>query len=215
MCTGAFLLAEVGILDGRKAVTHWRWCDKLQEMYPAIKMEADAIFIDDGHVFTTAGVTAGIDLSLALVEADCGRELAMAVAREMVVFVKRPGGQAQFSAQLSTQMADRMPIRTVQSWIASNLDAPITVEQMAERAGMSVRNFSRVFKSETGETPRQYVERVRIERARVLLEETRVPLERIAHVAGFASTEVLRRTFQRHFGTPPAEYARRFGERTN
>ena len=211
ICTGAFLLAAAGILDQRRAVTHWRWCDRLVELYPSIRLDRDAIFVRDGDVYTTAGVTAGIDLALAMVEADCGRDLAMAVAREMVVFAKRPGGQAQFSAQLSSQIADRSPIRAVQEWVANHADAQITVEALADRAGMSPRNFARVFKAQTGETPRRYVEKVRLERARMLLEETALPLDRIASSTGFASAEVLRRTFQRQFGVSPGAYADRFG----
>lgn len=205
------MLAEAGILDGRRAVTHWRWCDRLKEKYPKIRLESDAIFVQDDNIFTSAGVTAGIDLALALVEQDCGRELAMAVAREMVVFVKRPGGQAQFSTQLSTQLANRTPIRSVKNWLATNLNTHMSVDDMAEKAGMSPRNFARVFKAETGLTPRQYLEKIRIERARILLEESRMPFQRVAQAAGFASPEVFRRTFHRHFGVPPAQYAERFG----
>lgn len=211
VCTGAFLLANAGLLNGRRAATHWRWCDKFEQMFPNTRVDRDAIFVEDGNVYTTAGVTAGIDLALALVEADFGRDLAMAVAREMVVFAKRPGGQSQFSVQLASQLSDRRPIQAIQTWISGNCEAELSVESLAARAGMSARNFSRVFKSEVGMTPRKYVESVRLERVRLLLEEGNLSLERIAFASGFSSTEVLRRNFQKRFGVAPADYAKRFG----
>ncbi len=172
VCTGAFLLAEAGLLDGLSATTHWRQCDRLAAQYPAVSVEPDPIFVRAGKISTSAGVTAGIDLALALLEEDHGREVALAVARELVMFLRRPGGQSQFSVQLSAQVADREPLRELQRWIADHLDGDLSVEELARRAAMSPRNFARVFNREVGMTPGEFVENLRIEAARRRLEES-------------------------------------------
>ncbi|HWK18663.1 MAG TPA: GlxA family transcriptional regulator [Solirubrobacteraceae bacterium] len=210
VCTGAFLLARAGLLDGRRATTHWAAFDALRRNYPSIEVQSDPIFVRDGNVYTSAGVTAGIDLSLALVEEDLGRRAALDVARALVLFVRRPGGQAQFSAGLAGQAADRPSLRDLQDWIADNLDRDLSVTALAARAFMSPRNFARVFAREVGVTPGAYVESVRIERARVLLETTALPLEEVAARCGFGTPETLRRSFARRLRVSPSEYRRRF-----
>jgi transcriptional regulator GlxA family with amidase domain len=210
VCTGAFILAEAGLLDGRSATTHWRWCDMLAERYPAVSIQQDPIFVRDGKFFTSAGVTAGIDLALALVEEDLGRQVALATARLMVMFLKRPGGQSQFSAQLSSQLAVREPIRELQAWIGEHLDQQLTVEAMAEKVAMSPRNFARVFRRETGMTPGNFVETSRVEAARLRLEESTDAIEAIAADCGFGTRESMRRAFLRVLGVPPGSYRDRF-----
>jgi transcriptional regulator GlxA family with amidase domain len=210
VCSGAFLLAHAGLLDGRRATTHWRSCELLARLHPKIRVEADPIFVRDGRVYTSAGVCAGMDLALALVEEDLGRELALAVAQRLVVFLKRPGGQSQFSAQLRSQLAEREPLRDLQAWIAENLGADLSVAGLAARAGMSARNFARVFTREIGTTPARYVERARIEAARRLLEETKAGIEQVAHECGFGTSETLRRAFVRSLGVSPSDYRGRF-----
>jgi transcriptional regulator GlxA family with amidase domain len=163
VCSGAFVLAAAGLLDDRRATTHWAWCDVLADAFPSVTVESDRIFVRDGDVWTSAGVTAGIDLALAMVEEDVGREVALAVARRLVVFLKRPGGQSQFSAQLAGQLAERQPLGELQAWIADHLDEDLSVEHLAERAAMSVRNFSRTFRREVGVTPARFVERARVD----------------------------------------------------
>jgi len=210
VCSGAFILAEAGLLDGRRATTHWSVCDLLASLYPAVTVESDPIFVRDGNVYTSAGVTAGMDLALALVEDDLGRDIALAVARRLVLFLRRPGNQSQFSAQLAAQVAQRDTLRDVQQWIADHPDSDLAVSKMAGRAGMSERNFARCFKHEVGVTPGRYVERVRLEVARRLLEETDDSVERIATASGFGTTETMRRAFLRSLRTGPTEYRRRF-----
>lgn len=210
VCTGAFLLAEAGLLDGRRVTTHWSACEALGRRYPALTVEEDPIFIRDGEVWTSAGVTAGIDLALALVEADAGNDAALAVARQLVMFVRRPGGQAQFSAQLAARVADRHPLREVQEWIPDNLGSDLNVEALAERAHMSPRNFARAFKREIGITPAAYVERARIERAQQLLQNPRAAIKDVALQCGFGSEDRMRRSFQRRVGVGPAGYRDRF-----
>ncbi|HEX4819533.1 MAG TPA: GlxA family transcriptional regulator, partial [Acidimicrobiales bacterium] len=172
VCTGAFLLAEAGLLDGRRATTHWSVCDGLARRYPEVTVDPDPIYVRDGNVYTSAGVTAGMDLALALVEDDLGRDVALRVARRLVLFLRRPGNQSQFSAQLSAQVAARDGLRDIQQWIADHPDADLSVAAMATRAGMSERNFARCFKDEIGTSPGRYVEASRVEVARRLLEET-------------------------------------------
>ncbi len=210
VCTGAFLLAEAGLLDGRRATTHWSACAALRRRYPEVRVEEDPIFIRQGNVWTSAGVTAGIDLALALVEDDAGNDAALAVARQLVVFVRRPGGQAQFSVQLSGRTADRDHLRDVQSWIAEHLEASLTVEELANRAHMSPRNFARAFRSEVGITPAAYVERARVEHAQQLLQSEAITLQRAALDCGFGSEDRMRRAFQRRLGIGPAAYRDRF-----
>jgi transcriptional regulator GlxA family with amidase domain len=210
VCTGAFLLAEAGLLKGRRATTHWASCAKLAGRHADIEVESDPIFVRDGNVITSAGVTAGMDLSLALVEEDFGRELALEVARWLVVFVKRPGGQAQFSAQLEAQMADREPLRSLQEWLPDNLGEDLSVPALARRASMSERHFARAFRDETGMTPAAYVETARVERARIFLDSGDLPVETIARQTGFGTVETMRRAFRRRVGVSPAGYRSRF-----
>jgi transcriptional regulator GlxA family with amidase domain len=210
VCTGAFLLARAGLLDGRSATTHWASCADLAERYPAVAVEPDPIFVRDGNVATSAGVTAGMDLALALVEEDLGRDVALEAARWLVLFLKRPGGQAQFSAQLAAQTADRAPLRELQAWIPDHLDQDLSVPALARRAGMSDRNFARAFRRETGVTPAAYVEAARVESARIALESGDLPVESVALQAGFGTVETLRRAFRRRVGVSPVDYRSRF-----
>ena len=213
VCTGAFLLAEAGLLEGLRATTHWRQCDALAARYPTIKVETDPIFVRSGKIFTSAGVTAGIDLALALLEEDHGRDVALAVARELVMFLCRPGGQSQFSVQLRAQQADREPIRDVQRWIADHLDSDLSVEALARRAAMSPRNFARVFTREVGATPGDFVENLRVEAARRRLEESGDGVDSIASECGFGTRESMRRAFIRTLHVPPSAYRSRFHQK--
>jgi transcriptional regulator GlxA family with amidase domain len=210
VCTGAYVLAEAGLLDGRRATTHWSWCGDLARRYPAIAVESDPIYVRDGNVYTSAGVTAGIDLALALVEDDLGRDVALAVARQLVMFLRRPANQSQFSAQLSAQLSERDALRDVQRVVAEHPEADLTVPVLAELASMSERNFARAFKQEIGVTPGRYVEQVRLEAARRLLEDTSEPVAAVASSCGFGTAETMRRSFLRALGCAPAEYRRRF-----
>jgi transcriptional regulator GlxA family with amidase domain len=210
VCTGAFLLAEAGLLAGRRATTHWGSCERLARRYPDLQVEPDRIYVRDGKLYTSAGVTAGMDLALALVEDDCGREIALGVARRLVVFLRRPGGQSQFSAQLAAQLAERPALRELQHWIHEHPDAGHTVESLAARVGMSPRNFARVFTQELRITPARYVEQVRVEAARRRLEEGNGGVEQVAQGCGFGSAETMRRAFLRTLHVGPAEYRRRF-----
>ncbi|MGA8803441.1 MAG: helix-turn-helix domain-containing protein, partial [Solirubrobacterales bacterium] len=210
VCSGSFLLARAGLLEGKTVTTHWASTAELARRHPELKVDPKPIFVRDGDVWTSAGVTSGMDLSLALVEEDLGRKIAMEVARWLVLFLQRPGGQAQFSSHLQTQLAERRPLRELQSWIADNLDADLRVESLAERASMSGRNFARFFRRETGMTPAAYVEVLRVERARQLLEEASDPVELVAAQCGFGTPETMRRAFARRVGSTPAEYRSRF-----
>ncbi|WEH14209.1 GlxA family transcriptional regulator [Streptomyces sp. VNUA24] len=210
VCTGAILLAEAGLLDGRRATTHWAYCDTLARRHPAVEVDPDPIFVRDGHIATSAGVTSGIDLALALVEEDIGREAALAIARHLVVFLRRPGNQAQFSAQLAAQTAQREPLREVQQWITEHPGDDLGVERLAARARLSPRHFARAFQAETGTTPGRYVDRVRLEHARRLLEDTADGVEEISRACGYGTSEAMRRAFVKALGTSPAEYRRRF-----
>ncbi len=210
VCTGAFLLARAGLLDGRRATTHWAWCDALARAFPAVTVDPDPIFVADGPVRTSAGVTAGMDLALALVEEDLGPARALEVARHLVLFVRRPGGQAQFSSGLQAQAAVRAPLRELQAWMTDNLDADLAVGALADRAHMSERHFARAFKDETGMTPAAYVERLRVERARLLLESTPAPVATVATRCGFGTVETMRRAFARRVGVSPGAYRERF-----
>lgn len=197
VCTGAFVLAAAGLLQGRRATTHWSMCADLQRRHPTTTVDPDPIFVCDRGVYTSAGVTAGMDLALALVEEDHGSEVAARVARELVLYLRRPGGQPQLSAAMALQITDRHAIRELQSWIAEHLDADLSVAALARHVGMSRRNFTRVFLAETGSTPARFVERMRIEMARRRLEESEEPIKRIAAQCGFRSADSMRRSFQR------------------
>lgn len=210
VCTGAFFLAEAGLLDGRRAATHWSACELLAERYPTIDVDPDPIFIRDGPVTTSAGVTAGMDLALALVEEDLGRDAALTIARWMVLFLRRPGGQSQFSAHLAAQFADRDDLRDLQSWMAEHLDDDLSVAALARRIGMSDRHFARRFVAETGVTPARWVDRIRVEAARRRLEETDRSIELVAAECGFGTPETMRRAFLRLLATTPSDYRRRF-----
>lgn len=210
VCTGAFLLAEAGLLAGRRATTHWARCGEMASRYPEVAVEPDPIFIRDGDVLTSAGVTAGMDLALALVEEDHGREVALQAARMLVLYARRPGGQSQFSVQLAHQSAAREPLRDLQAWISEHPEEDLSLGALAGRVHLSERQLGRVFRREVGTTPAGYVEAVRVERARTLLETDGESLERVAARCGFASAEVMRRAFQRRLATSPREYRDRF-----
>jgi transcriptional regulator GlxA family with amidase domain len=210
VCTGSFFLAEAGLLKDRRATTHWGWCERMASHYPGIRLEPDMIFVRDGSIYTSAGVTAGMDLALALVEEDHGREVGLQVARELVMFLRRPGGQSQFSAQLAVQMAEREPLRDLQAFILDNPRADLSVEALARRARMSPRNFARVFTREVGTTPARFTTSARVETARRLLEESSDDLQSICDQSGLGSTESMRRAFLRAVGIPPSRYRERF-----
>jgi transcriptional regulator GlxA family with amidase domain len=209
VCTGAWLLAAAGILDGRRAVTHWMYTRELAQRFPTVRVEPDPIFVRDGPVWTSAGVTAGIDLALALVEEDLGRAVALAVARYLVVFLKRPGGQAQFSAALALQAAEDR-FGALHAWISEHLADDLSLSVLADQAGMSERSFSRHYAEATGQTPARAIERLRVEAARRLLSETRLPLKRITQRCGFGSEETMRRSFLRLLSVSPQDYRERF-----
>ncbi|HXG17055.1 MAG TPA: GlxA family transcriptional regulator [Calidithermus sp.] len=210
LCTASYLLAEAGLLDGRQATTHWMDCETLARRYPRVRVERDPIYVRDGPVYTSAGATAGLDLVLALVEEDLGRRLALQVAQRMVFYLKRPGGQAQFSQLLTTQLAEREPLRELQAWMLDHPEADLAVDTLARRVAMSPRHFFRVFLREVGCTPGRFVERVRVEAARRLLEETSRTVEDIAAASGFGSPETMRLAFRRTLGISPRRYRRRF-----
>jgi transcriptional regulator GlxA family with amidase domain len=209
VCSGAFLLAQTGLLDGKRVVTHWARCDELASRYPKLRVETDPIFVREGNIWTSAGVTAGIDLALALVEEDLGRSLALDVARELVVFLKRPGGQSQFSAALSVQKADDR-FGELHAWMSTHLAADLSVPTLATRLNMSERTFMRHYKAATGQTPARTVERFRVEAAKRLLGESALPVKRIAARCGFGSEESMRRSFVRVLQIAPQTYRERF-----
>jgi transcriptional regulator GlxA family with amidase domain len=210
ICTGVFLLAAAGLLDGKRVTTHWECAPKFSRDYPQIKLDADAIYIRDGALITAAGVTAGIDLALSLVEEDHGRDLALIVARYMVMFMKRPGGQSQFSAHLVGQMSETTLIQKAQAYILANLDNALSVETIAAKVGMSTRNFGRVFRQELGLTPVDFIAAARTDAARRLLEDTHQPLQRIARNCGFGDVNAMRRAFAKTISVSPNEYRARF-----
>lgn len=209
VCTGAFLLGAAGLLDGRRAVTHWTECKELARRFPAIRVEPDPIFVQDGAVWSSAGITAGIDLALALVEQDMGRKMALAVARHLVMFLKRPGGQAQFSVALSLQSAEDR-FGALHHWMSNHVGGDLSLPVLAQQAGMSERSFSRRYVEATGQTPARAVERLRVEAARRLLSDTRLPVKRIAARCGFGSEETMRRSFVRTLAATPQDYRARF-----
>jgi transcriptional regulator GlxA family with amidase domain len=210
VCTGAFYLGAAGLLDGHNATTHWQHAAELAERFPAAKVIPDQIYVVDGALYTSAGVTAGIDMALKLIEDDCGRQLALAVARRLVVFLKRPGGQSQFSAHLAAQIATEGRIQALQHWILDRLSLDLSLTVLADRAAMSVRNLTRVFQSEAGMTPADFVEMARVDAARRLLEDSEMPLQRVASRCGFGGPDTMRRAFMRRIGTGPADYRERF-----
>ncbi|HEU5485506.1 MAG TPA: GlxA family transcriptional regulator [Microlunatus sp.] len=211
VCSGAFVLAAAGLLDGRRAATHWRECDLLQQAYPGVTVDSDAIYVRDGNVWTSAGVTAGIDLALALVAEDHGRHAAARVARQLVVYLRRSGGQAQFSTVLEAQDAETEPIRDLLAWLPDHLTDDLTVSALARRMHLSARQFSRVFRSDTGVTAADYIETIRTETACRMLETTQAPIEEIARRCGFGHPETMNRTFRRRLGTTPGNHRQHFG----
>lgn len=210
ICAGAFILAETGLLDGRRATTHWQLHDKLAEMYPSITVEKDPIYIKQDNIYTSAGISTGIDLTLALVEEDLGREVAIEVSRILVLYLKRPGNQSQFSNILMTQKTDYRPVKDSLQWIQEHLGEDLSVDCLAARVAMSTRNFSRVFYREAGVTPAKFVEKARVEAARRRLEETHLSLDDIAAECGTVDANGLRRLFIRHLNTTPAAYRKGF-----
>jgi len=210
VCTGAFLLADAGLLHGRRITTHWARAAELQRRHPDLDLDAESIFVNDGRVWTSGGVTAGIDLALALIEADHGHPVAIGIARQMVMFVKRPGGQSQYSAPLALQAASSPGFARLHGWIAEHLDEDLPVERLAAIAGMSARSFARNYAAEVGRTPAKAVELIRLEAACRALTETDLPLKRIARETGLQTEQNLRRVVQRRFGVGPTEYRERF-----
>ena len=210
VCTGAMLLARAGLLDGRRATTHWNWCQTLIKRAPRARVERDPIFVRDENVYTSAGVTAGMDLALALVEEDHGSRLALQVARNLVLYLRRPGGQSQFSAALSLQLTDRKPLLELEAWVLDNLQKALTVPLLAQRVAMSPRNFARVFTKEMKTTPAKFVERLRVEAARRRLEESHNSMETIADECGFGNVNSMRNVFQRTLKIAPGQYRRHF-----
>ena len=210
ICTGAYLLADAGLLEGKRATTHWRFVESFARKHPGVSWDPNPIFVKEGNIYTSAGISAGMDLTLALIEEDYGSALALDVARYMVIYLRRPGSQAQFSVALSAQAAERKSFQDLQVWIAENLSKDLSVEALAERAAMSARNFARVFARELGKTPARYVEQVRVEAARTQLAATDDGVDQIASRCGFSSAELLRRCFLRHFKVAPSQYRKHF-----
>lgn len=211
VCTGAFALAASGLLDGRRVTTHWAAAQALAQRYPSLSVEEDALYVRDGKLRTAAGVTAGLDLALMLVEEDLGREIALRVAAQLVMFFKRPGGQLQFSRKGEAQPAGRSVLQQVQRWVAANPQLALTVEALAEHAGLSPRHFARLFHAEVGVTPAAWVESARVAAARALLEAGGDAPKQVAAKCGFANADTLRRAFFKHVGVTPAEYRKRYG----
>jgi len=210
VCTGAMLLARAGLLDGHRVTTHWNWCETLVRRAPRADVDPDPIFVRDENIYTSAGVTTGMDLALALVEEDYGSRLALETARNLVLYLRRPGGQSQFSAALSLQATDRKPLRELEAWVLEHLDKPLTVPDLAQHLAMSPRNFARVFTREMKTTPAKFVERLRVEAARRRLEESQNSMETIANECGFGSVNSMRNVFQRTLKISPGQYRRHF-----
>ncbi len=213
VCTGAFILGAAGLLKGRRVTTHWGHVSQLAAACKDTEVDPDAIYVKDGHIYTSAGVTAGIDLALALVEEDHGRDVALNVARELVVFARRPGGQTQFSVQLAAQISEERRLRALQKWMIDHPEGDLSIEACAKRCGMSVRNFARVFARDVGKTPAAWVEAMRVERARELLEDSDRGVEEISGACGFGSQETMRRAFLRRVRVSPSAYRERFQSR--
>ena len=210
VCSGAFLLGACGLLDGRRATTHWSTTAQLAAMLPNTDVDPDAIFVGDGHIFTSAGITTGIDLSLAFVEQDCGAQVALDAARQLVLYLRRVGGQSQFSTGLAAQAVVAKGLQVIIAWILEHPDDDLSVPALADRAAMSERTFARAFLAETGTTPAKYVELVRLDKAKQLLESTKWPLARVADRSGLGSAATLTRTFRRRLGITPEDYRERF-----
>lgn len=210
VCTGTFLIGAAGLIDGRAVTTHWYYADELRARFPCARVDADSIFVRDGPLFTSAGVSACIDLALALIEEDHGRDLAVAVARDMVMYLKRPGGQSQYSVPLAAQARTQSPIARLQAWILDHPEEDLSLSILASRAAMSPRNLSRVFRSETGLSPATYVEQVRMDKARRLLEETSLSLDQVAKQSGLGTAASARRIFLRRLGISLQQYRDRF-----
>jgi transcriptional regulator GlxA family with amidase domain len=210
ICTGTFVLAAAGLLDGKRVVTHWAYCDKLSRQFPSVVVEPDPIYLRDGSIYTSAGVTAGMDLALALVEEDHGHQVALQIARILVMFLVRPGGQSQYSHMLSRQAATSQPLRELQIWMIENLREDLGVERLAERMGMSARHFTRVCLRETRMNPGQFVDRMRVEAAQQMIDSSTMGLKEIADACGFRTPLSMRRTFLRVIGITAGEYASRF-----
>jgi transcriptional regulator GlxA family with amidase domain len=208
VCVGSFLLAEAGLLNGKRATTHWKFVQELARRYPKVRVVSEPIWARDGNIYTSAGISAGIDLALAWVEEDCGNVIASEVARELVLFLRRPGGQSQISVSLAAQASEMRSIQELQVWIAENLHQPLSLQVLASRAAMSVRNFERVFTLETGVSPARYVLQMRIEAAQRMLERTRKGLDQIALSCGFSSADAMRRAFMRTLRTTPLSWRR-------
>ncbi|MCL1669857.1 GlxA family transcriptional regulator [Elizabethkingia ursingii] len=212
VCVGAFVLAEAGLLEGRKATTHWSSCHEFKASYPSVDIDVNAIFVKDGKIYTSAGASSGIDLALALVEEDFGRKVSLNVARALVLYLKRSGSQSQFSFLLKEQLSEKEPFRELQKWVIDNLEKDIRAGILADRFAMSERHFTRVFLAETGLTPAKYVEKLRIESAKGLLSETSFTLEKIAECCGFGSKESMSKSFKRTIKISPHQYRQYFGE---
>jgi transcriptional regulator GlxA family with amidase domain len=206
VCAGAFLLAEAGLLNGRRATAHWKFGREMAARFPAVRVEHDPLWVKDGNLYTSAGLSAGIDLALAWVEEDCGAGVAHEAARELVLFLRRPGGQSQVSVSLASQASEMTSIRELQIWIAEHLSTRLSVEDLADHVSMSVRNFERVFTREVGTTPSQYVLQMRVEAARRQLERTDKGMKQVAATTGFGSVDVMRRAFVRRLGITPRRY---------
>jgi transcriptional regulator GlxA family with amidase domain len=209
VCTGAVILAKLGLLSGRRATTHWAFCEHLRGNFPAVHVEPDSLWIRDGKIYTSAGITAGMDLALALVEEDLGRRFALELARMLVMFLKRPGGQSQFSSELTSQLTSPDRLEDLVEWIRDHLDRPLAIEDLAQRSKMSARNFQRVFTRQCGMPPAKFIERLRVERARVIIEDTGLSMAEIARKSGFDSEQRMRRAFKRVLGINPADHADR------
>jgi transcriptional regulator GlxA family with amidase domain len=211
LCSGSFFFAAAGLLNGSRATTHWSVSDRLRKRFPKVNVQPDAIYIQEGHLWTSAGVTAATDIALAFVESDYGRDVALAVARDLVVFLKRPGGQAQFSTVLESQVPGQPMVQKLQDWMVANYSrSSIRMSDLAALATMSERNLLRVFTQETGKSPMEFLEQVRLERARIMLEDLSVPLKLVADLAGFSNDQQMRRAFQRSFGIAPRAYREHF-----
>lgn len=215
ICTGSFILAEAGVLDGRRATTHWCACDDFRRRYPQVTLDPGAIYVKDGHVYSSAGATSGMDLAIALVEEDFGSEFARRIAQGLVMFLRRPGNQSQFSVQVATEAPDADGIRAIQSHIFENLDGDLRVEALAARFGMSLRTFNRAFTRGVGVSPGRYIEQCRLERARGYLEETDEPIAAIAERCGYATPDGLRLAFERNLSATPSAYRKRFAKRAS